>query len=457
MSLDMEPRQELKKLALDFLKAIAKKATDELGTDKRRIQQSIWTIKTGSTFSSRVFKREIVDHAGILEEYQSKWSHENLFEEQKLKEFLSAHKVPIDERVRYSLLQNWLQLPDPFKFDVPAIANLLDEFANAVSDKIIILKSCYAIEGLIIDSSPILLEEGINIHNIAENELWDFGEIYFCHRTYLDLQYLPDDSWKILEIQRIKQDQPIHRESTLNAILTALRLESSGSFRVIDLGTEFNYFGGFALPGGISSLRMAGGEYRTFRASNQVQMISGRFGTYTLNNDGIQHLQESWPDIHKIMESDTHYLRMPAQRLIEGGFRDRPEDAIIDYAVGLERLLLWGVEDELSYRFALRGATVLGWKMGRAQSFYNNLKEFYNLRSSIVHGSMRRKSRLKLNYEDARSIGEDYLRKIWWWFFENGFKEEDGLARGATEIEVRILRGLGPEESCRGSRYEQEI
>ena len=446
MSLELEHRQELKKLALDFLKAIAKKATDELETDKKRIQQSIWTIKTGSNFSSQVFEREIVDHAGILEEYESKWMHESLFEEQKLKDALNAHRIPNYEQMRLSLLHNWLQLHDPFRFDVQAIANLLDEFANAAVDKIIILKSCYAIEGLIIENSPILLNEDISIHDITEDELWDVGEMYFCHRTHLDIQYIPNDSWKILEIQRIKQDNPIHRERTLNAILTALRLESSGSFRIIDLGTEFNYFGGFALPGGICLMQMASGRYRTFRASNQVQIIERRFGTYTLNNDGIQHLKESWPEIQKIMESDTHYLRMPAERLIEGGFRERPEDAIIDYAVGLERLLLSGVEGELSYRFALRGATVLSCKKGGAQSFHDNLKEFYNLRSSIVHGS--RKNRSKLNYEDARAIGEDYLRKIWWWFFETGFKEEkEGLAKGSKEIDVQILRGLGHEES----------
>ena len=159
------------------------------------------------------------------------------------------------------------------------------------------------------------------------------------------------------------------------------------------------------------------------------------------------------------MESDTHYLWLPARRLLEGALRDKPEDAVLDYAIGLESLLTAGKEDELSYRFALRGATTLSWENGQTQYFYNKLRNFYDLRSFIVHGSMRTKKKApKLSPSDARSIGEDYLRRIWWWFFENGFKEEKvGLDNGTTEIDNRIIKNLSPEVSCRGSRHEQEI
>jgi len=120
------------------------------------------------------------------------------------------------------------------------------------------------------------------------------------------------------------------------------------------------------------------------------------------------------------MESDKHYLRRPAQRLLEGGFRDRPEDAVLDYSIGLEILLLAGLNDELSYRFALRGATVLSWETGHKKPFFDNLKNFYKLRSSIVHGS----AEIKFpEHEDDRPLGDDYLRKIWWWFFNNGFSK----------------------------------
>jgi hypothetical protein len=99
----------------------------------------------------------------------------------------------------------------------------------------------------------------------------------------------------------------------------------------------------------------------------------------------------------------------------------------------------------LAIGFELRGATILSWDKGHKQALYhNNLKNFYNLRSSIVHGSIRKRA-LKLSSSEACSIGEDYLRRIWWWFFENGFaEEEEGLNKGTNKIDNRILNNLAP-------------
>lgn len=115
------------------------------------------------------------------------------------------------------------------------------------------------------------------------------------------------------------------------------------------------------------------------------------------------------------------------------------EDAILDYAIGLERLLTAGINNELSYRFALRGATILGWFDGNKELFFNKLNNFYKLRSSIVHGSIGKKP--KLSSKEACSAGEDHLRNIWWWYFENGFKDaKNGLKDGTEVIDSCILK-----------------
>jgi hypothetical protein len=228
--------------------------------------------------------------------------------------------------------------------------------------------------------------------------------------------------------------------------LAAFRLESSGSFRVIDLGTETNFYS----PG------------RMFGSFSKLRFIGGHAGTCVIDEKQISHLQKSWPDIRQIMESDTHYLRLPAQRLLDGVLRDKPEDAVLDYAIGLDRLLTAGTEGELSYRFALRGATVLCWekenmKSPDSESPFKKLKQFYDRRSFIVHGSTRKRRAPELSPSEARSIGEDYLRKIWWWFFKNGFREENkGLETGTKTIDDYILTKLSHEESCHGGRQEHE-
>lgn len=177
-------------------------------------------------------------------------------------------------------------------------------------------------------------------------------------------------------------------------------------------------------------------------------------GDFTFNEEMIKRLMDSWPRIREIMELDSHYLRLPAQRLLEGTERKRPEDAMLDYAIGLERLLTAGTENELSYRFALRGATILNIEFGNKHAYYNNLKSFYDLRSFIVHGSIRKKPP-KLRPNEACSIGEDYLRRIWWWFFTNGFTEaKEGLIKGTEKIDDLILSNLIREVSCREGRRE---
>jgi len=174
---------------------------------------------------------------------------------------------------------------------------------------------------------------------------------------------------------------------------------------------------------------------------------------YFINSDMIGQLQCQWIQICRIMDSDNHYLRLPAQRLIDGGLRDRPEDAILDYAIGLERLLTGSARYELKFRFALTGATILSWYGGHKHLFFNKLKRFYDLRSAIIHGNEVDQADLK----DMRSMGEDYLRKIWWWYLINGFTEaRNGLTKGTDKIMDRILSDSTNGRPCRGIRHELE-
>ena len=114
----------------------------------------------------------------------------------------------------------------------------------------------------------------------------------------------------------------------------------------------------------------------------------------------------------------------------------RPDDAIVDYAIGLEALLLFGIHAELGYRFALRGATVLTWERPWMQSdkaeVFSGLRDLYDVRSRIVHG--RKVDRSKLAH--IRSFGELALRDIWWWYYE---KRNRGLDATVSMIDKRIL------------------
>lgn len=204
-----------------------------------------------------------------------------------------------------------------------------------------------------------------------------------------------------------------------DAVLASLRLASSGWLRFIDLGSQNNF--------GINSV---GHTITIGRAPEDV----GRFeGTFYLDQEMIQNLQNHWSKVLAVIKTDSHYLRLPALRLIEGGSRIQPRDAIIDYSIGLESLLTAGEGNELSYKFSLRGAMILGWDGVGRKDFHENLKSIYKLRSSIVHGN-RKIDQEKLN--EIHHIAEKYLRKIWWWYFTNHFSEPD---KGIDAIDKRIL------------------
>ncbi len=450
---ETEKRQELAELALNFLKAVANMAKAELGDNLMQRQRSSWIVRTEPGFwGSKDFERGILNSTIVSQMYVRVWQRNSFREQQRLEEALSKANIPATSHLAgfcLPLLNNWLRMPESLAFEKSVISSLLDEFADAVLKRLGILRSRFVIDNFDPEILPISLEKGVIIRQITNDELWEFGDIersmrYIAKNPF----YYPNESWKILDI-KLQYRIPFEIRELLDfglkskilpmAVLALFRLGASGSTRIINLGSEKNYGN-------------AGSEAWPFSAFNNVQEIGAYEETYSLNAEEIRHLQNSWQNMRKIMESDNHYLRLPAQRLLEGGLRERPEDAILDYAIGLERLLTEGDKKELGYRFALRGATVLSWNGGNKKIFFDRLKKFYDVRSSIVHGSRVKENELS----DSCVEGENYLRKIWWWYFEHGFIQEKGLKKGTDEIEKRILSNSIGNVSCRGSRYEEK-
>ena len=153
--------------------------------------------------------------------------------------------------------------------------------------------------------------------------------------------------------------------------------------------------------------------------------------TVTIEQTARQQLQELWSSVKGIMLSSSHYLSLPLRRLIDGLTRTRDDDRIVDYAIGLEALLLKGDKEqgELSYRFRLRGAMVLAETGEDRHKAFQDLKDFYDARSAIVHGD----SVSKLNL--LAGNGEQMLRKIWKWHLDQGLTRQGAIAR----IDRRIL------------------
>jgi hypothetical protein len=415
---------------------VANAARIELGPNPERSQRATWLVHNGPGGTGQYSERKIFDRGKLSWFYQLKLSHDDFSEQKSLQDALIAAGIPTDEihfGFVHPLINRWLDLPHPFSFDEPAILNLLEEFVDVALGGKVVKKLSIVIDRLNAAHLPIQLDEGTVIRNVTAEELWALGDLeYLESRHKLFPARLPDSDWKILEIKlQVNREeildierQAIRKEKDaqyyiFDAVLASLRLASSGWLRFIDMGSQNNF--------GINSMGhiIAGG-----RVPEEV----GRYeGTFYLDQEMIHSLQNHWSKVLAVIKSDSHYLRLSALRLIEGGSRNQPRDALIDYSIGLESLLTGGELNELSYKFSLRGAMILGWYGEGRTDFYDNLKCIYRLRSSIVHGN-RKIDQKKLN--KAHHIAEEYLRKIWWWYFT---KDIPRLDKGIDIIDKRIL------------------
>lgn len=249
----MPSREMVAEAALQFLQVLAKAAEAELGERPERIQHSEWMVHTTPSggMSSKLFERKVFNGLAVSRMYQRTLMASDVPEQKPLTELLVVTGIAMEE-TRYAfllpLLDHWLELPDPFAFEEGAISRVLEEFYDAVIDKVVLTRSRDVILGLDLASGPMLLEEGILIRPIYENMLWELGDV---DRLWVLFPLpsmpfnIPGEDWKILDIQihhTLKRvDPPKHIQVMRRDVLRAFSLVSPVHLRVFDLGRETSY------------------------------------------------------------------------------------------------------------------------------------------------------------------------------------------------------------------------
>jgi len=95
------------------------------------------------------------------------------------------------------------------------------------------------------------------------------------------------------------------------------------------------------------------------------------------------------PDVIRVSEREAEYYNRltNAHRFFDNAYAEENADmAIISFTTSLEGLLLHG-EQELSFRFCLRLAQLLGRTEGERRKLFARAKRLYVCRSKIVHGA----------------------------------------------------------------------
>lgn len=76
------------------------------------------------------------------------------------------------------------------------------------------------------------------------------------------------------------------------------------------------------------------------------------------------------------------------------GYTLPPREQILYLVIALEGVILKEVTDELSYRFALRGAFLLGKSKAARKRYFELLRQAYQYRSYVVHSNQKESLRL---------------------------------------------------------------
>ena len=425
-------RRRISAAARAFVSTVARSTAERLGTVRpTSTQRSSWMVpnEQGTGAASQEFEREVLNRVAISTHYQINMI-DGFPEQQRLEGLLADVGIP-RPHLRFGwllpLLIKWMEESHSLEFDDQTFDRMISPFLDAVGEEQVITRARYALAGIEFTCSTIILDDNTTIRRIDEEELWDFGTVPAYLPFFPSHSPMPQQTWVVLDLferhgWEDARSRGMQLATTRDAVLAALVLVTEGRFTLIHLGDETNY-----------SLGAMG---RAITGSSQDNMFGAAGRAAAIGDTEARRLRSEWPRIQEIMTADRHYLQLPARRLVDGGGRRRADDATIDYSIGLEALLTAGVEQELRYRFALRGATVLCWDGGDTRVKFDELRDFYDVRSQLVHGGMVTAARL----QGARSSGADTLKSVWWWFYGQG---DDEIEDATRTIEARIL-GAAP-------------
>lgn len=417
----MSIKKELAEATISYLKSLSDIIISKYGSLPTRWQQGEWMVRTGpSSQVSKTHKRKIIDKLEV-EITHADLTDEDIPSRKRLEDLLVSMGIPENETwggFFNPLIRNWIITENPLDFRNVSVSKVIDEFVDSVVDKTTFMQCKAVIDGFHMTHNYLELDKTVSIRPINEEELWDLSDKQMLIKP-VSIRHLccVSEDLNVLEIKlkhKIGESVSPQIEYRRQAALAGLLLLNIGPFLTEDFIQETNY----GIP-----------YHDRILGFNNIRRGSS---TFAVTKEIADHFQVFWSQLLAITNSAKHDLKLPLLRLIDSACRDRLEDAIIDCAIGLEAILNNGIQDELTYRFALRGATILNWESGIKKSTFESLQEFYKVRSQVVHGTHVDNERLT----HASNTGYDGLRQILSWFISQNINK---LKPAVAEVDDKIL------------------
>lgn len=323
-----------------------------------------------------------------------------------------------------SIITTYVRTVKSLSVDETIAAQICEQFANDICSTSYSAVSVYLVRNF---NAPraFLLDSNVQFRPISMQEFEEFGAVESGRIPSLDRPWLHSSYWicEVLDTgSKSSQVYNWHHDS-LEKVMGALNLTITGQagFRLLKNCLSSLFFGSYIV------------------SSGNYLYSGGTSGDVNLDEHGVEMFIQNYGLVKRVFEdSRFETMRLPFRRLRSAPSRGEEEDKLIDYVIGLERLLASDSETlEVTFRFRLRGAAILPTSFGNERCRIGFMTKLYKLRSEIVHGHA--------TVEDIREMlpeAEKTFTAIFRWFAQAidvvGPKNvipqlDDALVSGASE------------------------
>lgn len=320
----MPSKDEVKGTDLRFLEAIAHVVQAKITL---RVSQTGWWWSEANPGDSKVVvqssgttsmsqsgrhEREVFNLGGVNVLYQTELREKDFPEQNELHEVIATTGIEtswIQFGFMLPLIHGWCGLPEPLDLSHPATEKLLEAFATSVVEHESITTYRDAISDIDLGGEPLVLEDGIVLRPITEDELYELSRERHPSLGHT-IQFSPSDNWPILEIQ-IKHPTedspkifgPIH--DNREALIADLALANTARYTLLPLGhvTNFGVNTGGNVISGSQLPREFGHPFPGFSS--------------TMSPETRKKISDLWPRVKKIMIPGSDYLALPLRRLVD--------------------------------------------------------------------------------------------------------------------------------------------
>jgi len=269
-------------------------------------------------------------------------------------------------------VRNYLDTHNSFAFDEPRLLASYEELRAARLKTEVEVLITMPLKGFDSEVPTVQLGNGIAIERLTgadKTSLWDSDVIteMFTKEEFAEARF------GLRVGARLPKAHSQSRAPAANFrhVVTALRLLAPGLVTAPAMVSEEVPRKGIF---GISGVRQ-------LKAAAQVAFVAPQ--SYRLQAALVPDLLSIYGHLVKLGQGKTG-IELPLRRFNQSYDRLAAEDRIIDLAIALESSLLFGIKDELKFRLAVRGATLLRVAQPPAD-VYQALADMYDIRSLIVH------------------------------------------------------------------------